>query len=66
MGDELSDDARQRMQAWWTESSKDRSGPHRFSAEPYGLDLATIRDRFAFYTERFDVPVEHETRGAPA
>ena len=66
LGDELSDEARRRMQAWWTESSKDRSGPHRFTAETYGLDLATIRDRFAFYTDRFDVPVEHETIGEPA
>ena len=27
LGDELTDDARQRMEAWWAESSKDRSGP---------------------------------------
>ena len=32
LGDELTDDARRRMEAWWAESSKDRSGPARYSA----------------------------------
>jgi Sulfotransferase family len=60
LGDDLGDDARQRMADWWAESSKERSGPHHFRAEDYGLDPAVVREQFAFYTHRFDVPIEDE------
>lgn len=65
LGDDLSDDARRRMQDWWAESSKDRSGPHRYRAETYGLDLAAIGRQFAFYHDRFDVPVDHPATTGP-
>lgn len=58
LGDDLSDEARTRMRAWWTQSSQDRSGPHRYDPAAFGLDLEAIREQFAFYYERFDVPVE--------
>ena len=58
LGDDLSSDARRRMQDWWAESSKERSGPHNYRAETFGLDPASIREQFAFYYERFDVPIE--------
>jgi hypothetical protein len=58
LGDDLSVDARQRMQDWWAESSKERSGPHTYSAETFGLDPADIRKQFAFYYDRFDVTLE--------
>jgi hypothetical protein len=58
LGDDLSVDARQRMQDWWAESSKERSGPHTYSAETFGLDPAAIREQFAFYYDRFDVTLE--------
>jgi hypothetical protein len=57
LGDDFSDDARQRMLDWWVESTQDRSGPGSYSAETYGLDLAMITTEFAFYYERFDVPL---------
>jgi Sulfotransferase family len=57
LGDDLSDEACRRMRDWWAESSKDRSGPGRYSPEAFGLDPATIAEQFAFYNERFDVPV---------
>ncbi len=60
LGDDLSSEARRRMQDWWAESSKGRSGPHNFRAETFGLDPATLREQFAFYYERFDVPMEKE------
>ncbi len=56
LGDVLSDEARQRMQDWWTESSKRRSGPGSYAAETYGLDPSTIARQFAFYHDRFGVP----------
>ena len=58
LGDDLSADARRRMQDWWEESSKERSGPHSYSAETFGLDPALIREQFAFYYDRFDVTLE--------
>jgi sulfotransferase family protein len=57
LGDELSDNARHRMHLWWTESSKDRTGSGHYEAEDFGLDLTAVADEFAFYTDRFDVPV---------
>jgi hypothetical protein len=57
LGDDLGEQARLRMQDWWIESSKDRSGPGSYPPEPYGLDPATIAEQFAFYYERFGVPV---------
>ncbi len=53
-----------RMRDWWSESSKDRSGPHTYTPETFGLDLAAIREQFAFYYDRFDVPVEHGAEAA--
>lgn len=58
LGDHLSDEAHRRMQAWWTESSKQRTGPQSYRPETFGLDVAAIREQFAFYSNRFDVPVE--------
>ncbi len=58
LGDELSDDARRNMEAWWAESSKERSGPHTYRAETFGLDPAVIREQFSFYYDRFDVALE--------
>jgi hypothetical protein len=60
LGDDLTDDARRRMQDWWGESSKQRSGPHSYEPETFGLDLASVREQFAFYHDRFDVPVGHQ------
>ena len=62
LGDELTDEARQHMQEWWADSSKERSGPHSYKAETFGLDPATIREQFAFYYDRFDVTLEDEGR----
>jgi hypothetical protein len=58
LGDDLTDDARRRMQDWWAESSKQRSGPRHYEPESFGLDPALIQAQFAFYYDRFDVVVE--------
>ena len=54
LGDDLTADARRRMQDWWAESSKQRSGPHSYEPETFGLEPADIREQFAFYYDRFD------------
>jgi Sulfotransferase family len=58
LGDDLSADATQRMAEWWAESSKERTGPHSYTAENFGLDPTAIRREFAFYHERFGVTLE--------
>jgi hypothetical protein len=66
LGDDLTPDARRRMQDWWTESSRHRPGPQSYRPETFGLDLAAVREEFAFYHQRFDVPLEHgHQAGAP-
>jgi hypothetical protein len=57
LDDDLSDEARQRMQDWWAQNSKKRSGPGNYSPGTFGLDPTTIAEQFAFYYERFDIPV---------
>jgi hypothetical protein len=66
LGDDLSGDARRRMQEWWSESSMERSGPHRYRAESFGLHPAKIREQFAFYYDRFDVALEDDGPGENA
>ena len=46
------------MGEWWAENSRERSGSPSYTCETFGLDPASIREQFAFYYERFDVPME--------
>ena len=52
LGDELSDEARTRMTAWWERHATQPSAT-RHAPEEYGLDAATLDDAFAFYNNRF-------------
>ncbi|HEV7759646.1 MAG TPA: sulfotransferase [Acidimicrobiales bacterium] len=67
LGDDLTPDARRRMQDWWTESSRRRPGPQSYRPGTFGLDLAAVRQEFAFYHQRFEIPVEAvgDQAGAP-
>jgi hypothetical protein len=58
LGEDLSDVARDRMQDWWDESTKERAGPGTYAAESFGLDLARIEADFDFYYARFNVRAE--------
>lgn len=57
LGDELTDETRQRMQEWWRGSDDSRRRGPRPDPASYGLDLDALRDEFGFYHERFAVPV---------
>ncbi len=59
LGDELSAEARRRMQGWWADSSRDRSGPARHPSDAFGLDPRSVAQQFAFYSERFGVRGAH-------
>jgi hypothetical protein len=52
-GMSLGAQAQDRMQAWVDGHPQTQHGVHRYSAEEFGLDPAELRERFAFYSERF-------------
>jgi sulfotransferase family protein len=58
LGRDPGDEARQAMAAWWEQNSRERHGSHSHQASDFGLDAGELRERFAFYTDRFDVAPE--------
>jgi len=57
MGDELTDDTRNRMTEWWEANDAERRKDAPADPDTYGIGLAALCAEFAFYHERFDVPV---------
>lgn len=57
-GHELTDDAEARMRAYLDANPRGKHGAHTYRAADYGIDVGERRAALAFYTERFDVPVE--------
>jgi hypothetical protein len=57
-GDELEGQALGAMTAHIESHPKGRFGKHGYNPEEFGLDAATIRDRFRSYIERYDIPLE--------
>ena len=56
IGEEFTPEARARMQAWRDDTPREKHGGHDYDAADFGLDPAALRERFRFYSERFDVP----------
>ncbi|MFD5731230.1 sulfotransferase family protein [Streptomyces sioyaensis] len=56
-GRELDDVTEKAMREYAT-AEKHRSGRHRYAAEDFALNVGELRERFAFYYDRFDVPQE--------
>lgn len=56
IGEEFTPEARARMQAWRDDTPRDKHGGHDYDAADFGLDPTELRERFRFYSERFDVP----------
>ena len=56
LGEEFTDEARARMKAWRASTPRGKHGAHEYRPEEYGLDVAKLRDRFRFYSDRFEVP----------
>lgn len=53
LGDDLSDVAAQRMEKWWNENSLERQGARKYVPETYGVTAEGLRQRFAFYHDRY-------------
>jgi hypothetical protein len=57
-GEEWTDQARAAMAAHVESHPKGRFGTHGYDLAEYGLDGDALRERFAGYVERYDVPIE--------
>jgi hypothetical protein len=53
IGEDLTAETRARMQAWRERSPRDKHGRHRPDLEAFGIDLAALDARFAYYHQRF-------------
>ena len=58
----LGDTARRNMSAWATENPRGAHGAHEYALEEFGIDATGVRDRFAFYTERFAIGAGDRTQ----
>ena len=58
LGLEWTDEASQGMSRLVAERPKGEFGAHAYDLATYGLDEAGLRERFASYVERYDVPPE--------
>jgi hypothetical protein len=58
IGEPLTTQARERMQAWRDATPRDKHGDHLYDPAEFGLEPAALRERFRFYTERFKVPTQ--------
>lgn len=57
IGEELTDEARARMQHWRESKPVSEQGYERTDMALFGLSAEDLRERFRFYTDRFNVPV---------
>ena len=57
LGEEFTTEARARMEAWRRDTPRDKHGEHSYHAADFGIELGQLRERFRFYSERFDVTV---------
>ena len=54
----FTDESERRVEKWITEHPKTEHGVHAYRAEDFGLDANRLRERFAFYSDRFGVEAE--------
>lgn len=57
IGEDLTDEARARMQAWRASTPRDKHGGHAYDPGEFGVDIARLRERFQFYSDRYNVPL---------
>ena len=57
LGEEFTPEARAAMEKWRSETPRDKHGRHEYNPGEFGLDTAALRERFRFYTDRFNVPL---------
>ena len=45
------------VKSWLTNNPQHKHGKHEYSAQQFGLEVETIRKKFAFYTNYFNIPI---------
>jgi hypothetical protein len=57
LGEDLTEETVAAMEQWLTTNDEEReqAGQHHYRAEDFGLDPETLRERFAYYGERFPI-----------
>jgi hypothetical protein len=55
LGEELTDETRTRMRAWRQNTPRDKHGQHSYDPADFGINLETLRERFRFYSDRFNL-----------
>ena len=55
LGEDFTPKARARMEAWRRDTPRDKHGGHSYDAGDFAIDLEQLRERFRFYTSRFEV-----------
>lgn len=58
LGEEFTAEARARMLAWRQNTPRDKHGDHTYDAADFKIDLKLVREKFRFYSERFNVAVD--------
>ena len=54
----LSDEAQATMSAHARSNPRGKHGAHQYDLEKYGLTIERVKERFAAYIERFDLPTD--------
>jgi len=62
-GDAPSQAAETAMSAWIDNNRQEKHGKHEYAPEDFGLNIADLRNQFAFYQERFDTPIDARFSG---
>lgn len=57
LGEEFTEAARGRMQAWREATPRGQHGKHEYDPADFGLEPAKLREEFRYYTDRFNVPL---------
>jgi len=57
LGEDLTPEAVARMKAWRESTPRDKHGLHEYDPADYGLSKEALRQQYAFYHQRFDVPL---------
>lgn len=55
LGEEFTDEARARMEAWRKNMPRDKHGDPIYDPAAFGIDASAVRARYRFYSERFGV-----------
>jgi hypothetical protein len=56
IGEDLAPETRRRMEDWRRSTPREKHGAHEYDPADFGLDPAALRERFLFYSDRFEVP----------